>query len=238
MNRCGVNTMVRTLVISLCFTLFLVTHSHADSKQLDIRPIAQQTPVWCWAAVSEMVLKHYRFPNLNRAGNYQCGVVGSLGANCGANCGACVTSIGTTFQMSRVISNYQNLSDHVRRGHRGRHFDVSPAARLSPSEIVDEIDEGDPVIAGISPSGMGAYYPQGMSEHAVLMVGYRNSRRGFQVLVNDPMPYGLMGHNPYLTVGAKRARPGQYWIDYRIFVRRFVYKDSIYFDTSVRLKIE
>ena len=222
--------MIRTFFASLCFALLFATHSHAESNQLKIRPVAQQTPVWCWAAVSEMVLKHNRFPNLNPAGNYQCGIVGSLGGICGVNCSACVTSIGSTFQMSDVITNYQKLSDHFLGNHQGRNFDVSQAGRLSPSKIVDEINEGDPVVAGISPSGMGAYYPRGMSEHVALIIGYREFGRGFQVLVNDPMPFARMGHDPYLAVGARRARPGQYWIDYHIFVHRLIYKDSIYFD--------
>ena len=222
--------MVRTFVANLCFALLFGTPSHAESNWLKIRPISQQTPVWCWAAVSEMVLRYHRFPNLNPTGNYQCGIVGSLGGVCMANCGACVTTIRSTYQMSDVIANYQNLSDYFLVHHQGRHFDVSPARRLSPSEIVDEIDEGDPVVAGISPSGMETYYPPGMSEHVVLIIGYRESRRGFQILVNDPMPYAQMGHNPYLAVGAKQTRPGQYWIDFGSFVHRLVYKDSIYID--------
>ena len=222
--------MVRTFVLILCFALPFATPSDAKSNRLKIRPISQQTPVWCWAAVSEMVLKHYRFPNLNPVGNYQCGIVGSLGGICVANCGACVTAIGSTYQMSDVIANYQYLSDHFLGHHRGRHFDVSPAGRLSPREIVDEIGEGDPVVAGISPSGLGVYCPPSMSEHVVLIVGYRESRRGFQVLVNDPMPYALIGYDPYLAVGAQRTRPGQYWIDYGTFVGRLFYKDSIHFD--------
>ena len=224
------DTMGRTFVVSLCFALLFATTSHAESNRLNIRPMAQQTPVWCWAAVSEMVLKHYRFPNLNQTGNYQCGIVGSLGGICVANCGACVTSIGSTFQMSNVIANYQNLSDIYLPHHQGRYFHVSPVGRLSPSEIVAEIGEGDPVVAGISPSGMGALYPPGMSEHVVLVVGYHKSSSGFRVLVNDPMPYAYMGHNPYFATGARQTRPGQYLIDYGTFVHHLAYKDSIYFD--------
>ena len=132
--------------------------------------------------------------------------------------------------MSNVIANYQNLGDIYLSHHQGRHFYVSPAGRLSPSEIVDEIDEGDPVVAGISPSGMGVFYPPGMSEHVVLVVGYYRSSSGFRVLINDPMPYAHMGHNPYLAAGAARTQPGQYLIDYGSFVHHLGYKDSIYFD--------
>ena len=53
---------------------------------------------------------------------------------------------------------------------------------------------------------------------------------GFQVLVNDPMPFGIMGYDPYLAAGASLSMPGQYWIDYQTFVHYLVYKDSIYFD--------
>ena len=222
--------MVRTFVASLCCAVLFVSASHAEDNRLNIRPISQQTLAWCWAAVGEMVLKHYRFPNLNQAGNYQCGIVGSLGGICGANCGACVTGIGSTYRMSNVIANYQHLSDIYRGNHRGRRFGVSPTGRLSPSDIIDEIDEGDPVVAGISPSGMGAFYPPSMSEHVTLIIGYRESRRGFQVLVNDPMPYARIGYDPYLALGARRTRAGQYWVDYGTLVHRLAYKDSIYFD--------
>ena len=119
--------------------------------------------MWCWAAVSEMVLKHYRFPNLNPVGNYQCGIVGSLSEICSQNCGDCVTAIGSTLRMSDVIARYQYLSDYSVRNHEGHHFYVSTTGRLSPSEIVDQINEDDPVVAGISPSGMGIYYPENMS---------------------------------------------------------------------------
>lgn len=30
-----------------------------DAKELRIRSIFQETQAWCWAAVSEMVLRHY-----------------------------------------------------------------------------------------------------------------------------------------------------------------------------------
>ena len=222
--------MVRAIVMFFCFVVLLVTQSHAGSNRLNIYPVAQQTPVWCWAAVSEMVLRHYRFPNLSPVGNYQCGIVGSLGGHCAVNCGLCVTAIGSVFQMSNVIANYQNLSDYFAADHRGRHFYVSTSGRLSQTAIANEVDEGNPIVAGISPSGMGNYYPAGMSEHVVLIVGYQDSPRGLMILVNDPMPYAVMGRNPYLGAGARATGPGQYWVEYRVFVHRLGYKDSIYFD--------
>lgn len=222
--------MVRAIVMCFCFVTLLVAQSHAGSNRLSIYPVAQQTPVWCWAAVSEMVLRHYRFPNLSPVGNYQCGIVGSLGGHCTMNCGLCVTAIGSAFQMSEVIANYQVLSDYYVTGHRGRHFFVSTSGRLSQTEIADEVDEGDPIVAGISPSGMGNFYPAGMSEHVALIVGYRELPQGFMMLVNDPMPYGVMGRDPYLGAGAMAAGPGQYWVEYRAFVHLLGYKDSIYFD--------
>ena len=118
--------------VAALFLAIIATES--ISEQLRIRPVYQQTIVWCWAAVSEMVLRYYGVPNLNPAGNCQCGVVGSLGGVCSANCGACVTAIGSTYQMAGVLRNYQQLAKQYSR-QRFRSFDVRATGRLSPSEI-------------------------------------------------------------------------------------------------------
>ena len=220
------------ICVALIFIFTLHFHpsfAHVQRDHLNIRPIAQQTIVWCWAAVSEMVLRHYRFPVINPGGDYQCGIVAMLAPQCQMNCYSCVTSIGSTSDMALVIEKYQMVSDAYLRGHRGRNFSTQLAGALSPEEIVYEIDEDNPIVAGISPSGMGPYYLPGMSEHAVLIVGYYQRGSSFHVLVNDPMPYPSFGFNPYLAVGGQQSTPGQYWIDYRVFVSRLLYKNSILF---------
>lgn len=58
-------------------------------KVLPVPPRYQETPVWCWVAVGEMVFRYYGIPNMNGPGNYQCGVIGALAgpySPCWGNC--------------------------------------------------------------------------------------------------------------------------------------------------------
>jgi hypothetical protein len=52
-----------------------LSSSLAAARQLNIAPVLQETPVWCWLASMEMALKHYNVPNLSPGGSYQCGLV-------------------------------------------------------------------------------------------------------------------------------------------------------------------
>src|SRR5689334_6854940 len=47
--------------------------------QLVVAPVQQETEVWCWLAVGEMVFRYYGLPSVNGFGDYQCGIVGALG---------------------------------------------------------------------------------------------------------------------------------------------------------------
>src|SRR5262245_52638322 len=80
--------------------------SSVADEDLHISPVMQQTEVWCWAAVAEMVLDHYDFDTINPGGDYQCGVVAMLGGVCNANCYACKTGIGSTTNLSAVLKQY------------------------------------------------------------------------------------------------------------------------------------
>ena len=203
------------------------TVAEAASRRLDIPPVVQQTPVWCWAAAGEMALRHLNVPSINPIGNYQCGIVATLGGNCWNDCRLCITPIGSTNNLSSVLNSYQSIAR--RNGYQGRLFETLPNPRMSFRELIYEIDAGRPVLAGISPSGMGKFYPPGMSEHVVVVVGYQNNGPVQQVLVNDPMPYGRFGFDPYLHIGADREQGGHYRISYDRFVNLLGYKDSILF---------
>lgn len=222
-------------MVSRVFTIFLLFFGFAlvalplakADDHLFIQPVIQQTQVWCWAAVSEMVLDHYNYGSVDPGGNFQCGVVAMLGGWCDWNCANCVTGIGSLHNLALVLRGYQRAARHD--GVNGDSFKPSMTGHLSPQQIAKEIEDGDPIIAGISPSGMGKFYPPSFGEHVALIVGYEKSRHAFYVVVNDPFPYGYVRYDPYLQVGAQMREPGQYLIDYETFRFRLGYRDSIYF---------
>lgn len=196
-------------------------------ENLYVDPVAQRTEVWCWAAVSEMLLTHYDYGSINPFGDFQCGVVAMLGGICNANCGACRTGIGSLHNLKAVLEQYQAIAEHM--GVAGDAIRPRVRGALSTAQIIEEIDEGDPIIAGISPSGMGGYYPPSFGEHVALIVGYEENDGRLYLIVNDPFPYAYTGFDPFLMVGAEMLEPGQYLISYDSFRRRLSYKDSIYF---------
>ena len=224
-----ISRFLATICILGSFIFFSAPSAKAN-ESLPIPPVVQQTQLWCWAAVLEMALKHYGYGSVNPGGNYQCGIVAMLGGICNYDCRRCVTSIGSFANLGAVLEAYGAttislnvdgipLSYHIRR-------------RLSVEKIATEIDDGDPIIAGISPSGMSRFYPPGFGEHLALIVGYESSDRDFKIIVNDPYPYLYVGQDPYVSAGARLLEPGQYLIDFRAFRRYLGYKDSIYFGSQ------
>ncbi len=218
--------MKAKFVASILFAVATLFAAPAGAdRQLRIQPTIQLTEVWCWAAVSEMVLRYFGYRSLNPAGIYQCGVVAMLGGICDIQCGMCRTGIGSTHNMSAILLQYQNVARY--RGVAGRSFTPRPVAALSAVAIINEIGAGRPVVAGISPSGMGYHYPPGFGEHVALIVGYRRQGGDVHLIVNDPYPFSAIGYDPYLLAGGRLLVPGQYLISYSMFISRLNYKDSI-----------
>jgi hypothetical protein len=214
---------------ALSLALCVLTAQAARAETLDIEPVVQQTPVWCWAATSEMVLKHYGFPNLNPAGNYQCGVVGSVGGPCWSNCGACITSGGTTYSIANVLRNYARVTLQLTGFRVDEPFEPRAVGRLSPGQIERSIDDDAPVVAGITPAGIRFPPGMGFSQHAVLIVGYEEAEDGgLFLVVNDPYPYPY-GVAPYVQAGGASDGPGRFLIRYEAFVQRLGYDNSIVF---------
>ena len=201
----------------------------SGAGQLNIVPIAQQTEVWCWAATAEMVFRYYGLPNLNGAGNYQCGIVAAyFQGQCLFNCGLCVVPIGGMTELQKLVLGYGAVARQV--GVPSRDLQSSLVFRaLQATEVKTEIDAGRPVIAGISAGGFP--FPN-FSQHVVLVTGYDATATPFQLIVNDPFPYDLPAYvlhgNPYLQVGAVRVAPGRYRISYSSFVGPMAWGNSIY----------
>jgi len=222
---------LKRLIFGCLAALALTCPARAEIKVVAIYPVQQETLVWCWAAVSEMVLSHYRIPNYGSDESYQCNIVKSMGGKCLLGCDKCVVGIRTMYHLSTVIRNFQkNSLDNAVQKTRKKFRVIPKKQRLSPMRIIAEIDGNNPIIAAISPSGMGYLYPDGMGEHLAVIVGYDTSGAQFTILVNDPAPFADLGYDPYLAVGGTLTIPGQYWIDYDTFVRTMVYKDSIVFE--------
>ena len=211
------------------FLIIASLSTPARAEVLDIRPVFQNTPVWCWAAVGEMIFRYYDVPRLNIQADYQCGIINGLGGNCAVNCLNCVIPAG---QMSNIAAMVEQFPVLVRQW-TGRNAPDLRAEQdysaLDEDTVRDEIDAGRPIIAGISPSGMN--YPDNIAEHVALIVGYEveeddDENEIVVLIVNDPFPFSSF--NPYLRAGGERVRPGQYRIAYDSFVDRLNWSESVY----------
>jgi hypothetical protein len=199
---------------------------YSKAKTLPIAPIAQQTPVWCWAATAEMVFRYYSVPNLNQYGNYQCGIVAVyFGGQCAQNCGLCVAPIQGMAQLNLLINDY----DLVARQLGVPSPDVRSQIRYSAlevSEVAREIEAGRPIIAGITAGGFP--FPN-FSQHVVVIVGYDLSGSEPYLIVNDPFPYNFVpgAGNPYMVARATEIQPGQYRISVAAFKGYMAWGNSI-----------
>lgn len=183
--------------------------SSGGSKTLGIVPLPQQTQVWCWATAAEMVFKYYGLPNINPAGNYQCGIVAAwFGGQCLLRCELCAFPVGPMSNMQQVIVGYGGFLRQ--NGVQSRSLVATLEFRsLSAAEIKTEIDAGRPVVVGIAPSG-GFALPNA-SQHIAVVIGYDYSRGIEEVIVNDPYPFDLVpAPNPYVAVGGVRQGAGQF----------------------------
>jgi len=112
----------------------------------------------------------------------------------------------------RVLRQSGYYDDKIEADHDG--------SALTRAEVVDEIDAGNPVVAGITPGSFGAF--QGGAAHVALIVGYLDD--GDTLLVNDPYPYS--GFDPYLSAGAVAVNHLQYEIDYSDFRSNLNWSES------------
>ena len=204
------------------------------SKLLNIRPVAQQTAVWCWAATAEMVFRYYDLPNVNPAENYQCGIVSLYyGPNsaCWGDCYVCESGIGPISQLQQLVNLYGVYANNLTPSPL---FVPSPVLRstlifsaLTFSDAAQEIDSDRPIIAGISPSQYS--YPN-FSQHFVVIVGYMDSGSSQTIIVDDPFPYDLFPTqtNPYFAVGATSSQPGRFEVSYLKLVAQLQWGNTLY----------
>ena len=204
----------------VCLAVTVPAGRGQQSNQLDIDPVYQQTPVWCWAAVGEMVFSYYGVANINPAGNFQCGIIALLHPVCNQNCGACIVPAGSLTVMNNMLTRYPQTATNL-SGNVTRISTLTSQSRLSLESLKAEIDAGRPVVAAISPSG----YRTNVSEPVALIIGYDED----DLIVNDPFPFALaFTGNPYEAAGGEELEEGQYSIPYQRFVSRLRWRETIY----------
>jgi hypothetical protein len=205
----------------------LASLGSADS--ISISPQPQQRPEWCWAASATMVLSYFNYPSLNPA-DYQCGVVAFAFQSvpgCLVNCALCPFAGGQFSNIALVVSQYPQFASLILHTPQPALYSTL-SGPIAFASLVDSIDSGDPIIAGISP----ASYPGigGEPHHAVVIIGYDDTVSPNTITVNDPWPtYGTIGQpDPYLALGAQMNQPGQYTISYNAFLTQMYWTRALH----------
>lgn len=230
--------MKRRRFLILMITLLMVVCggvvdvAQAKDKDLGITPRLQETPVWCWVTVLQMVFEHYSIPNVNPGGDYQCGIIGALaGPNnvCFQECRRCVVSAQSVEQIRGSISYYPNAVQFLTRRPVKQLDASSQLTSLTKREVKAEIDANRPIIVGISFDSA----PRPLSQHVALIVGYDEDEKGNLTLtVNDPFPYDLpqfaKNKNPYVAAGGDDNFDGSFSIDYDKFRSGLNWRETIY----------
>ncbi|WP_193311808.1 C39 family peptidase [Agriterribacter humi] len=191
-------------------------NSVGQEQALDIDPVLQETPVWCWVSCGEMIFRYYDICNINPAGNFQCGIIALLGPQCNANCFACPYSAESTQRIINMLDQYPRFAQQVCGSSKQSVRCTNVYGALSQQQIMDDIDNGWPILAGINPSG-GVYGTE--SQHAVLIIGYEVEDEIFNLIINDPFPYHAVSSSasPYEQYSGEEIISGQYKIPYARF---------------------
>jgi hypothetical protein len=192
-------------------------------SQLVIQPVRQETNVWCWLAVGEMIFKYYSLPNLNPGLDYQCGIVGAVGYSiggscdvCNISCANCIRPAGSNEMISRMLTVYPKLACKTLFQTNQTLKNQFATNFLAQNLVLSELTAKRPIIAGINP-GMQFVLPGG-SQHVALIVGYHFAGSNFILHVNDPFPYFTTGFDPYVASGGTNNGNLSYQIPYLNFV--------------------
>jgi hypothetical protein len=223
--------MKRMLPI-LAASLVLFAAGARAERVLDVPPVRQESPVWCWVAVSEMVLRHYDVPNVNPVGNYQCGFIGinaiaSNQAICNQACHLCNFPAGSGQVLKNALEEYPRRVA-VATGEPQPRLRVTIASSSATfTKVRNEIDADRPIIIGITPAGKPL---AGGSAHVAVIRGYREGNGRQELLVNDPFPFELVRGmpNPYISAGAEREEPLSYWIGIQELRNRLAWNETFY----------
>src|ERR1700676_2083210 len=105
--------MCLKFIMRICrlFFLYIVffnfsTIVRGQGKTLDIIPVFQRTPEWCWVSCGEMIFKYYDVCCINPANDFQCGVIALIGPACDNNCYSCPLPAGSTQVIINMLATY------------------------------------------------------------------------------------------------------------------------------------
>jgi hypothetical protein len=204
-----------------------------NPASLTISSVRQETAVWCWLAVGEMIFRYYQLPNLNPTGDYQCGIVGTIGYSqngacdaCNVNCGNCIRPAGSPQMISYMISAYPKVACKSLYQSNTTLHSQFVSNFLAAGFLVNELTAKRPVIAGINPGSQ--FVLPGNSMHVALIVGYYYLVSNLILIVNDPFPYAATGFDPYVFNGAITTGNLSYQIPYVNFVNGIKWNTSWY----------
>jgi Peptidase_C39 like family len=203
------------------------------AQTLSITPVAQQEPDWCYAASAQMIFQYYGLETLNSS-SYQCGIVGLFNSyitqqypQCALDCTLCAQVGGGSMDaIAALIDDYGIDADQYYSVSGPVLSSAEVYSPLTMQQVVNEIQNGRPILAGISPGG----YPlPDASQHAVVIVGFDNSGATQNLIINDPFPYmATYQQDPYTPAGGQELQPGQYSISYEAFVQQLVWANTLY----------
>ena len=216
--------------VGLCLALLVpVNQAIAAEVTLHIPPVFQERPSWCWAAVGEMVFKYYDIPAIHRT-DYQCGIVQSRNLCMGIpNCVDCDLSAIDETAVVNMLEQYPVLATQSGKAGEIALTVQSKSGILSEAEVQREIDEGRPIIVGLSPRG---FKVDGIRQHMALIVGYDNSSGNLMLTVNDPFPFEDMVFlwigSPYVNARALEEGDGRYEVGYDAFRSKLKWTQTLH----------
>ncbi|MEP6936077.1 MAG: papain-like cysteine protease family protein [Nitrospirota bacterium] len=231
--------VMATMLAFVCLDLSPAHAANPDQREslrglpaevtLHIPPLFQERPSWCWAAVGEMVFKYYDIPAVHRT-DYQCGIVQGRNLCTGLpNCVECALSAVDETAVVNMLEQYPVLATQGGKAGEIALTVQLKSGSLSEAEVKHEIDEGRPIIVGLSPRG---FKVNGIRQHMALIVGYDNSSGDLMLTVNDPFPFEDMVFlwigSPYVNARASEEGDGRYEVGYDAFRSKLKWTQTLY----------
>ena len=127
------------------------------------------------------------------------------------NCAGCELSSVDEASVVNLLEQYPALATEAEKAKNIALTVQVKDGILSEEEVKQELDEGRPIIVGLSPRG---FKVDGIRQHMALIVGYDTSSGDLMLTVNDPFPFEdmifLWIGSPYVNARASEEAEGQY----------------------------